>query len=127
MLVFGKGALPGLMLAAAAATAGAQQKACEIDEGSPNQVVRAMLDLQVAQGASKPDDAAKALRDAVKLLNEGDKSKNPVGRSFVFGKTLVLWMNQPNMSSGIAPRSALGFTTEPTATFDLIAAIDSAF
>jgi tetratricopeptide (TPR) repeat protein len=115
------------MAAALAATAGAQQKACEIDEGTPNQVARAMLDLNIAQQSGKPEDAAKKLQDAVKLLNEGDKTKNPVGRSMVYGRTLVLWMGQPSMSSGVATRAALGFVTEPTATYDLVAGIDSAF
>jgi tetratricopeptide (TPR) repeat protein len=110
-----------------AATAGAQQKACEIDEGSPNQVARAMLDLQIAQSAGKPEDAAAKLKDAVKLLSEADKTKNPVGRNMVMGRTLVLWMGQPSMSSGITTRAALGFTTEPTASYDIVSGIDSAF
>ena len=127
MLVLGKGALAPLMVATFAAMAGAQQKACDIDEGQPNQVGRALLDLQMTQTASKPEDAAKALRDAVKLLQEGDKAKNPIGRAFVTGKIYVSWLAQPNMTSGVAPRATLGFTTDPTATYDLIAGIDSAF
>ena len=62
MPVWGKGALPALMIAALAATAGAQQKACDLDEGNPAQVARAMLDLQLAQNAAKPEDAAKRSR-----------------------------------------------------------------
>lgn len=127
MLVFGRSAFPALMIASAAVTAGAQQKACEIDEGQPSQVARATLDLQMTQNAGKPEDAAKALRDAVKLLQEGDKNKNAVGRAFVYGKTLVSWMGQPGMESGIAPRAQLGFLTEPTGQYDLVAGIDSAF
>jgi tetratricopeptide (TPR) repeat protein len=115
------------MAAALAATAGAQQKACEIDEGSPNQVARAMLDLQIAQSSGKPEDAANKLKDAVKLLGEADKTKNPVGRNMVLGRTLVLWMGQPSMTSGVTTRGALGFTTEPTASYDIVAGIDSAF
>jgi tetratricopeptide (TPR) repeat protein len=127
MLVWGRTALPAFLAAAFAATAGAQQKACEIDEGTPNQVARAMLDLQIAQSSGKPDDAANKLKDAVKLLSEADKTKNPVGRSMVMGRTLVLWMNQPSMAGGVTTRGALGFTTEPTASYDIIAGIDSAF
>ena len=118
---------PALILVALAATAGAQQKACEIDEGTPSQVARAVLDLQLAQSASKPEDAAGKLKDAVKLLNDGDMKKNAVGRSFVLGKTLVMWLAQPGMTSGITTRGAVGLTTEPTAPFDIIAGIDSAF
>ena len=127
MHVWGRRALPALMVAAVAATAGAQQKACEIDEGTPNQVARAMLDLQLAQSSGKPEDAANKLKDAVKLLNEGDKTKNPVGRASVYGKALVLWLAQPAMASGYTTRGAVGFVTEPTAPFDIIVGIDSAF
>jgi tetratricopeptide (TPR) repeat protein len=127
MLGWGRIALPAFMTAALAATAGAQQKACEIDEGSPNQVTRAMFNLQVAQSSGKPEDAAKQLRDAIKVLGEADKTKNPVGRNMVFGRALVLWLGQPSMTSGIATRSALGFVTDPTGTYDIIAGIDSAF
>jgi hypothetical protein len=127
MLVLGRSALPALMVATLAATAGAQQKACEIDEGQPNQVARAMLDLQLVQTAGKPEDAAKSLRDAIKLLSEGDQTKNAVGRALVKGKALVTWMSQPGMTGGYAPRAALGFTTEPTTQYDIVAGIDSAF
>ncbi|MGH7618342.1 MAG: tetratricopeptide repeat protein [Gemmatimonadaceae bacterium] len=127
MLVWGRPALPAFMAAMLAATAGAQQKACDIDEGTPNQVARAMLDLQIAQSSGKPEDAAAKLKDAIKLLSEGDKTKNPVGRAMVTGRTLVLWMAQPSMSSGITTRGALGFVTDPAASYDIIAGIDSAF
>jgi tetratricopeptide (TPR) repeat protein len=126
MLVLRTRALPALMIATFGAAAGAQ-KACEIDEGQPGQVARAMLDLQMTQSSGKPEDAAKSLRDAVKLLGEGDLKRNPVGRAFVMGKTLVTWMAQPSMASGVAPRAALGFTTDPTGNYDIIAGIDSAF
>ncbi|MDB4874135.1 MAG: hypothetical protein JWM41_581 [Gemmatimonadetes bacterium] len=122
--------LPALMIAAfagLAATAGAQQKACEVDEGSPAQVARAVLDMQLAQNAGKPEDAATKLKDAVKLLNEGDLKKNPTGRAFVLGKTLVFWMGQPSMTSGMTTRGAVGFVTDPAAPYDLVAGIDSAF
>jgi hypothetical protein len=86
-----------------------------------------VLDLQLAQSASKPEDVAGKLKDAVKLLNEGDLKKNPTGRSFVLGKTLVMWLAQPGMTAGLTTRGAVGLTTEPTAPFDIIAGIDSAF
>ncbi|HEY9228508.1 MAG TPA: tetratricopeptide repeat protein [Gemmatimonadaceae bacterium] len=127
MLVSGKGALSALMIATFGAAAGAQQKACEIDEGQPGQVARAMLYLQMTQSASNPDAAAKPLRDATKVLDEADKTKNPVGQAFVKGKILVSWMAQPSMASGVATRSALGFVTNPTGSYDLVAGIDSAF
>lgn len=122
----GKTLLPALMLVGASVAASAQQKACEVDEGSPAQVARAYLAVQQAQ-AAKPEDAAKQLREAVKLLNDGDLKKNATGRAMLLGKVFVLWMQQPNMGSGKTTRGAVGFVNDPTASFDLVAGIDSAF
>ena len=128
MPVLGGRLLPAVLVATMAVTAGAQQKGCDIDEGTPGQVARASLDLQLAQSAAGNADAAAAkLKDAVKLVTDGDLSKNPTGRAFVLGKTLVLWSTQPSMASGMTTRGALGFTTNPTAPYDIIGGIDSAF
>ena len=44
----------------------------------------------------------------------------------MLGSALALWMNQPDV--GFTPkRSAVGFTTNPEATIDLPASIDSLF
>lgn len=124
----GKTLLPALLLGGMTVGLGAQQQpACDVDEGTPGQVARAVLDIQIAQSSQKPEDVANKLRDAMKQLSEGDMNKNPVGRAFVLGKTLVWWLNQPNMASGMTTRGAIGFTTDPTAPYDLIAGIDSAF
>ena len=99
MLATAKKALvPLLLCATVTAVAGAQQKGkeCEVDEGKPGEVARAMLALQVAQSSPKPEDAAKQLKSAIASLEKADRSKNPVGESFVLGKTLVMWMSQPN-------------------------------
>ncbi|HVX38976.1 MAG TPA: tetratricopeptide repeat protein [Gemmatimonadaceae bacterium] len=127
MPVLGGRVLPALMLVAITATAGAQQKACEIDEGSPNQVARAKLDLGLSQSSQKPEDVAKKLQDAVKLLGEGEMNKNPTGRAFVLGQTLVLWLQQPSVTNGMSTRGAIGFQDNPTAPYDVIGGIDSAF
>ena len=127
MPVLGGRVFPALMVAVLATNAAAQGKACELDEGTPSQVARAVLDLQLAGSSQKPEDIAKKLQEATKFLSEGDMKKNPVGRAFVLGKTLVFWLNQPSMVSGTTTRGALGFTTDPTAPYDLIAGIDSAF
>lgn len=127
MPVLGGRVLPALMLVAVTATAGAQQKACEIDEGSPNQVARAKLDLGLSQSSQKPEDVAAKLKDAVKLLADGDMKKNPIGRAFVMGQTLVFWLQQPAVTNGMTTRGAIGFQDNPTAPFDVIGGIDSAF
>src|SRR5256885_8306083 len=94
-----KALMPLLLSAAVTAVAGAQQKAkeCEVDEGKPGEVARAMLSLQVAQSAAKPEDAAKQLRQAMASLEKADRTKNPVGQNFVLGKALVMWLAQPNV------------------------------
>jgi tetratricopeptide (TPR) repeat protein len=123
-----KALMPLLLSAAVTAVAGAQQKAkeCEVDEGKPGEVARAMLALQVAQNAGKPEDVAKQLRSAIGALEKADRSKNPVGTNFVMGKTLVMWMAQPNMPA-VTTRGNLGFTQNPSASIDLITSIDSSF
>jgi predicted Zn-dependent protease len=127
MPVLGGRVFPVLMIAAFASNAAAQAKACDLDEGTPNQVSRAVLDLQLAGSSTKPEEAAAKLREAVKFLNEGDMKKNAVGRASVYGKVMVTWLAQPGMTSGMTTRGAVGLTTDPTAPFDIIAAIDSAF
>ena len=48
-----------------------------------------------AERAPKPADAATKLKDAVKLLNEGDMTKNPLGRAIGVRQDAVMWMAQP--------------------------------
>jgi len=117
-----------LLLAAAVTTvARAQQKPkeCEVDEGKPGEVARAVFSLQVAQTA-KPEDAAKQLKSAIGSLEKADRTKNPVGQSFELGKALVMWMAQPNMPA-VTTRGAVGFTQNAQQPVDLVVAIDSAF
>ena len=111
---------------ALASLAGAQQKACEVNESRPSQIGRATLAVQVATSA-QGDAAARQLMSAVKLLTDnGEKMDNQPGRNFVLGKALVLWSMQPNVDM-VASRGKLGYSTDPTGTIDLAAAIDSAF
>lgn len=107
---------------------GAQaQKACEVNEGRPSQVGRATLAVQVAASSQDPSAAARQLTSAVKTLTDnGEKMDNQVGRNFVLGKALVLWSMQPNVEL-VARRGSLGYGTNPDATIDLAAAIDTAF
>ena len=128
MPAMGRTLLPALLMAGASVAVGAQQpKQCELDEGSPNQVARAVLSIQLAQQATKPGDAAPKLRDAVKYLSEADPKRNAVGKNFVLGKTLSFWLAQPVVVNGVASRGTLGFTTDTASKYDVIAGIDSAF
>lgn len=126
MTVMGQRLVPALLIAGLSATASAQ-KACDIDEGSPQQVTRAVLDIQIAQQSAKPADAATKLKDAIKLLHDGDLSKNPVGRAYEKGRVLVLFSADSAIKDGMTTRGAVGFTDNPTAAYDLYAGIDSAF
>jgi len=115
-----------MAFAAVAGAQGAAQKACEVNESRPTAVGKATLAVQVASSA-QPDVAARQLISAVKLLTDnGDRMENQPGRNFVLGKALVLWSMQPNVDL-VTKRGPLGFTTNPEATIDLAAAIDSAF
>jgi hypothetical protein len=127
MTVMGQRLVPALLVAGLAAAAGAQQPACDIDESTPQQVTRAVLDIQIAQQSGKPEDAAKKLQDAIKLLNEGDMKRNPVGRAYEKGRALVLFTTQPTVKDGMTTRGVIGFTDNPTAPYDVYAGIDSAF
>ena len=112
----------------AVSLAGAQaQKACEVNEGRPTAVGRALLAVQVASGAQDPNAASRQLTSAVRgLTDNAEKMENQVGRNFVLGKALVLWTMQPNVEL-VTKRGPLGYTANPEATIDLAAAIDTAF
>jgi len=126
MTAFVKKALLPLGMTAAFALPAYAQKECEINEGKPQEIGRAMLALQVAQSANSPDAIQKQLKSAIGTIEKADTKANPVGKSFVLGKALVMWMMQPDVPA--APkRGALGFATNPDATIDLIAAVDSNF
>jgi predicted Zn-dependent protease len=130
MPAMGRKLIPALLVAGLTASAGAQQKACEIDEGTPSQVAKAVLSMQIAQSsqqAGKAADVQKNLKAAVASATDGDKTKNPVGRAFVLGKALVAWTQDPSMESGMTTRGALGFVDSPTAPYDLFVGIDSSF
>jgi tetratricopeptide (TPR) repeat protein len=126
MPAFGRIAVLPAMLVATVAAAASAQKQCEIDENTPSQVARAVLSIQLAQAAAKPEDAAPKLREAIKLLSDVAPGRNAVGVNYEIGRALVFWMLQPNIGY-TAKRGTLGFTTDPEGTIDLIAKIDSAF
>lgn len=117
-----KALLPLALTVTVAAAASAQQaQKCEIDE---NKFGKDVFALQVARNAKTPEDAQKQLRTALKDLTSGDK--DPAERSYMLGQTLSMWLAQPTGNVSYK-RSELGYTTNPDATVDLIAAIDSAY
>jgi thioredoxin-like negative regulator of GroEL len=117
-------------LAAGAMSAAAQAQApakCDIDENKPNQVKDARNALVTGGLIAKPEDKAKKLASAVKLLtDQPEKIGNPVGRNWVLGRTLITLATLPGGSSS-AKRGAVGYSTDPEGTIDLVLAADSAF
>lgn len=103
------------------------QPVCEATQISASGV-KANFSLQQAlkdQQAKNAANATKNLQATVKALEAPSKG-DELGRAYMLGSALALWLNQPGV--GYTPkRSALGFTTNPEATIDLPATIDSVF
>jgi tetratricopeptide (TPR) repeat protein len=98
---------------------------CDIDNSKPQAVARATFSLARAQSAIKTGNPGKDLRDVVSGLNApGYKNDNPVARAYLLGQAYVVLLEQPDVTP-IITRSAIGLTTNPTATIDLFAAADS--
>ena len=118
-------ALVAIAALAVTAQAGAQAK-CDINQGSPFQLNSAKIYLNKAQSpGGKADEKVKHLQGSTKVLTENpEKISNQVGRNWLLGKTLVVWMQQPN-TPYVAQRATIGYAG--AGTVDLIAAADSAF
>jgi tetratricopeptide (TPR) repeat protein len=129
MAVFGRSLFSSALLLTAAATLGAQEAAkpaCDIGQSSKGNLARASLSFDVARQAATGPAAESNLRNTVKLVESPSQGDDPTTRAFILGEALSLWMNQPNV--GLTPkRSAVGFTTNPDASIDLIGTVDSLF
>jgi tetratricopeptide (TPR) repeat protein len=132
MAVFGKVFPTAAALLVAVATSGAQapaagaKPACDIADASKGNVAKASLMFDRARAAATGPGAENDLKSAVKLLETPGQGDDPVGRAYVLGETLSLWMNQPNV--GLAPkRGAVGFSSNPDASIDLVGTVDSLF
>ena len=129
MAVFGRTfyAAGALLLGCSALGAQAPVKpTCDVAESAKGNAARATLSVNVAREAASPAVAATNLKNAVKLVEKVDKGDDPIVNAYVLGSALSLWGNQPGI--GLTPtRGAVGFTTNPTGTFDLPATLDSLF
>lgn len=139
-------ARPALVLLApalglAAVTAGAQQPtaqpagaqnqaaagaSCEIDQNKPGSLGLAVLSITRAQAL--PDTAVKnkALRDAVKRVNDDQKAPkdNPVGTAFTLAQAYTL-LAQDLHTATAGTRADLGLTANATAPARLLPIVDS--
>lgn len=117
-------------LAGVAGTAGplGAQAQCDVNETTPSQLGKAFLAVTTAQQAQANGNAAEAARQlqaAMKsLTHQPEKIKNPLGRQLLMGRALALWAAQPG-TPATTTRGALGYASEPTATIDIHAALDS--
>jgi Tfp pilus assembly protein PilF len=129
MSVRTRAALRALGLTAALASVGAAQsaKSCEVNESRPSALGKAALAVMTASSAQTPDATKRQLVAAMKQLSTiGDKTDNPAGKNFVYGKVLVLWAMQPGVGLD-TKRGAIGLTDSPDAPIDLAATLDEAF
>lgn len=122
-----RGAAPVAALALVAAALGAQAPKCDIPTQDPS-LLQANLTFGGAfRKDAKPADKTKALAAAVKALTTNPEAiANQPGRNFLLGQVLLTWLEQPGITQ-VQPRGTIGYTTNPTGTVDLHAAIDSAF
>lgn len=114
------------LLAAAASPAMAQGDACRIDYGKPGQVKDANKAVETSEVIGKPEDKRKAFTRAVTLLTkEPEKVKvNQIAANMVLGRALIDLAALPDMPRTVR-RGDVGFTMDPDATIDLLAAADS--
>lgn len=99
---------------------------CEIEQGKPQPIARAMLSLTRAQSAMKGGDPMPDLKAVVTGLTAPNfRNENPVGRAFMLASAYVFLLEQPGVRA-VMPRGAVGITTDPNSPIDLFAAADSA-
>jgi predicted Zn-dependent protease len=128
MAVFGKNLFASGLLLLAATAAGAQQTTapqCDVGSNAKGNLGKASLAVDLARQAGTSPTAQSQLKNTVKLV-ESSPNEDPVTRAWLLGEALSLWLNQPNV--GLSPtRGTVGFTTNPTASIDLVGTVDSLF
>ena len=115
-----------LATASASAQAPAMKSACDITDAAKGAVARATLTVDLARQTGPGPVASSNLKNAVKLLENGEKGGDDVSRAYVLGTALSLWLNQPGITP-VTKRGTVGFTTMPEGTIDLIGSLDSLF
>ena len=115
------------LLTAAASPAAAQEAAeCTVDTYQPSQLVQAGIAIGAAASAATPDDASKALRDAMKFLKDEEETTevNPVGTGFLKAQIYILWLHQDGVAD-VMTNETLNAPGPKTGTVDLVVASDS--
>ena len=133
MIRTGKRAVPALglavsMMAVGAGGAWAQDPppACSADDSKPTEVGMAYLRLSQVSSAPGKEQALKTLREAVGQAEKNiDRGQNIPGRAYIMAKAYVLILTDTLVPSPMTTRGAVGLTTNPTASVDLVVAVDS--
>ena len=101
---------------------------CTIDQNTPKELALMSLKFQGARSAPTPEARKKALRDIIKELDTKPErfAKNPAGYNLSLVQALQIWGVEPGLPDAPA-RSELGFITNPTAPYDILVHMDSAY
>jgi tetratricopeptide (TPR) repeat protein len=114
-----------LSLSAAAAPLAAQTAStCDPTANTRGDIAKAQFSMTRALSTIDKGTSTKDVQDVLRLVDNG--TDNPTARNYLRGESYIILLMQPN-AQAVVPRSALGLTTNPTATVDLYAAADSAF
>lgn len=112
----------GVLAASPIAAQNATQ--CDPTANTKGDIAKAQFSMSRAIAANEKGTPTRDLADVLRLAESGND--NPTARAYLRGEAYMLFLMQPN-AQAVVPRSALGLTTNPTATIDLYAAADSAF
>ncbi|MFL5544300.1 MAG: tetratricopeptide repeat protein [Gemmatimonadaceae bacterium] len=97
---------------------------CDPTANTKGDIAKAQFSLTRAISASEKGNPTADVQQVLKLIENGND--NPTARNYLRGEAYIIYLTQPN-AQAVVPRSALGLTTNPTATIDVYAAADSAF
>jgi predicted Zn-dependent protease len=117
--------LPALSALLAASPALAQEADCPVNVYQPILLTQAGQAISRAAQLGETPEAQKALRDAMKFLQDEKKlASNPVGAGFLRAQVYVLWMHQPNVGT-VLTNEQLGNKGVKTDKVDILSATDS--
>jgi tetratricopeptide (TPR) repeat protein len=90
-------ALLGAVVLLPAVASAQVAEGCSVDLFKPSQLAQATVFIQQAAQNPEGEAAAKALRDAAKLVTDDRRfADNPLGLAFLRAQIFVLWMHQDN-------------------------------
>lgn len=126
MALFGKllPAANALLVAAGSLGAQATGATCDAD-ATKGGLAKAAFSLEQARANQGKPGVGAMLSSSVKSL-EAAKGADPVAHALLMGQTLAFWLSEPNQVT-TPRRGTVGFTTNPDATIDLVATVDSLF